>query len=119
MFRLFSKYFSVGIINTAIHWAVFLLLLKEGNDQALSNFAAFCIAVTFSFFVNAKWTFNSEATAIRYVLYVFFMGTIASLTGWLADNASLQPMFTLIIFSAISLTSGFLYSKLFIFRNGK
>lgn len=117
MIKLFSRYMSVGVLNTAIHWAVFAFLLSEGNSQALSNFAAFCIAVTFSFFVNAKWTFNSEATAIRYVLYVFFMGAVAALTGMSADRLGMPPLITLVAFSAISLVSGFLYSKLFVFRN--
>ncbi|WP_342753727.1 GtrA family protein [Pantoea sp. MBD-2R] len=117
MIKLFSRYMSVGILNTAIHWGVFALLMHEGNNQSLSNFAAFCVAVTFSFFVNAKWTFSSEATAIRYVLYVFFMGSVAALTGYLADAVGLPPVLTLCIFSGISLVAGFIYSKFFVFRN--
>lgn len=107
---------SVGVLNTGIHWAVFAFLLHEGNNQALSNFVAFCVAVTFSFFVNSKWTFNAEATAIRYVLYVFFIGALAALSGYLADIIGLPPLFTLCLFSSISLVSGFLYSNFFVFR---
>lgn len=116
MFSLFAKYTSVGVINTLIHWAVFTVLYSGGSTQSLSNFTAFCIAVTFSFFVNAKWTFKAEATAIRYMMYVLFMGSMAAIVGWLADKMHISAIITLIVFSAISLLCGFVYSKLFIFR---
>ncbi|MGC1125677.1 GtrA family protein [Pantoea agglomerans] len=120
MLKLFTRYFSVGIINTAIHWMVFILAYYIFHtSQALANFGAFCIAVTFSFFANAKWTFDSEATTIRYMMYVFFMGAMASAVGWVGDNMHLHPAVTIILFSAISLVCGFLFSKFFIFKDVK
>lgn len=117
MFKSFSRYASVGIINTAIHWASFYLIIHTARtDQALANFGAFCISVTFSFFVNAKWTFSSETTALRYMLYVMFMGSMAAFVGWLADKCELSSLFTLIVFSGVSLVFGFIYSKYIIFR---
>lgn len=116
MFRLFAKYASVGVINTFIHWTVFTALYSSGSSQSLSNFTAFCIAVTFSFFVNAKWTFQAEATTIRYMMYVLFMGLMAAIVGWLADKMHISAIITLVGFSAISLFCGFVYSRLFIFR---
>ncbi|KGD84453.1 GtrA family protein [Pantoea stewartii] len=117
MVKLFTKYFSVGVINTAIHWIVFLCLLYGGANQTLANFGAFCVAVSFSFFVNARWTFKSETTAFRYMIYVLFMGSVASAVGWVSDKCSYPPLLTLIAFSAISLVCGFLYSKFIVFRD--
>jgi putative flippase GtrA len=119
MYKLFARYASVGVANTLIHWVVFAAFFMNGQQQSLSNFAAFCVAVTFSFFANAKWTFNSEATTIRYMMYVFFMGILATCTGWYADKVSLNPVITLIAFSAISLVCGFAYSRYIVFRERK
>lgn len=119
MLKLFARYASVGVINTMIHWIVFTALYMSGQSQSISNFSAFCVAVTFSFFANARWTFSAEATTIRYMIYVFFMGALATATGWYGDKLSLSPVITLITFSLISLICGFVYSKYIVFREGK
>ncbi|EHO6297680.1 GtrA family protein, partial [Salmonella enterica subsp. enterica serovar Heidelberg] len=55
MLKLFGRYISVGVLNTAIHWLCFGVMFSMiGFSQAISNVIAFCVAVTFSFFVNAK-----------------------------------------------------------------
>lgn len=74
------------------------------------------IAVSFSFFANAKFTFNKSTTAMRYMLYVGFMGTLSAVVGWAADISNIAPIITLIAFSAISLVCGFVYSKYIVFR---
>lgn len=119
MLKLFARYTSVGVINTLIHWIIFAICVENGQPQSLSNFIAFCVAVTFSFFGNAKWTFSSEATTIRYIMYVFFMGMVAVMIGSYADRMKINPVATLVIFSAISLVCGFIYSKYIIFRDRK
>ncbi|WP_426817985.1 GtrA family protein [Winslowiella sp. 2C04] len=119
MLKTFKKYVSVGVINTCIHWAIFAMMVYCGAAQALANFSAFCVAVTFSFFANARWTFNSETTTMRYMIYVLFMGSLASVIGWVADMCELSPVITLIFFSAISLICGFVYSKFIVFKDVK
>ncbi|MGS4680538.1 GtrA family protein [Enterobacter soli] len=120
MLRLFSRYVSVGVINTALHWICFGVLFHFfGASQALSNVIAFCIAVTFSFFANAKWTFKSKATSGRYMAFVVFMGVMAALTGFIADIIGSPPVVTLIAFSGFSLVAGFIYSKFIVFRDAK
>ncbi|WP_173585474.1 GtrA family protein, partial [Erwinia billingiae] len=94
-----------------------LTLLKVFNaSQSTSNLIAFGCAVTFSFFVNAKWTFKSDATALKYSLYIIFMGGLAWAVGLVADLSDFPAFATLIIFSFISLICGFLYSKYFVFK---
>lgn len=120
MLNIFAKYLSVGVVNTAIHWLVFAIIFYGiKDDQALSNFAAFCVAVTFSFFANARFTFKSQATTLKYMLYIGFMGALSIATGWAAESCGLPPIFTLIAFSAISLVCGFFYSKFIVFRSDK
>lgn len=120
MLKLFSRYVSVGVLNTAIHWVCFGVMLSLiGMNQAISNLVAFCVAVTFSFFVNAKWTFKSKATTGRYVAFVIFMGAMAALTGYIADRLHAPALITLIAFSGFSLVAGFIYSKFIVFRDTK
>ena len=120
MLKLFAKYTSIGIINTLIHWVVFAVCIYVFHtSQALANFAGFVFAVSFSFFANARFTFNASTTTMHYMLYVGFMGSLSAAIGWAADKASLAPIVTLVVFSAISLVCGFVYSKYIVFRDAK
>ncbi|OVZ89403.1 GtrA family protein [Yersinia intermedia] len=120
MLKLFSRYISVGVVNTCIHWAVFACgVYLAGVNQAAANFIAFLVAVSFSFFANAKFTFKAETTPKGYVLYVGFMGIMSLITGKVSDYYHINPLITLIEFSAISLICGFLFSKFVIFKESK
>jgi len=117
MLKLFSRYATVGVINTLLHWSIFALAYHWLESQSFSNLIAFCVAVTFSFFTNARWTFRSEATARRYAAFVIFMGLLSWLIGKLADTMNLPPLLTLAGFSALSLVLGFVYSRFCVFRS--
>ncbi|XBS68687.1 GtrA family protein [Acerihabitans sp. KWT182] len=120
MNRLFYRYVSVGIVNTLIHWAVFAIIRHEfTNNQAICNFIGFSSAVTFSFFANAKFTFRSESTIARYVLFVGFMGIMSIVFGLISDSLNIQGLYTLISFSLFSLVCGFLYSKYIVFKEAR
>lgn len=120
MLKLFARYTSIGVINTLIHWVVFAICIYAlHTGQALGNFAGFVVAVSFSFFANAKFTFKASTTTMRYMLYVGFMGTLSAIVGWAADKSGMAPIVTLIVFSAISLVCGFIYSKFIVFRDAK
>lgn len=120
MLKLFAKYTSIGVLNTLIHWVVFgVCIYGLHTNQALANFAGFVIAVSFSFFANARFTFKASTTTMRYMLYVGFMGTLSAAVGLVADISYLPPLVTLVTFSAISLVCGFIYSKFIVFRDVK
>ncbi|ECD4636702.1 GtrA family protein [Salmonella enterica subsp. enterica] len=117
MLKLFAKYTSIGIVNTAIHWGVFALAVHYlGASQSVSNLVGFFVAVTFSFYVNARFTFKSDTTKFRYFIFVGFMGSLAFIIGKLADFFHVPGVFTLIFFSGISLVLGFLYSRFVVFK---
>ncbi|GAA0789828.1 GtrA family protein [Marinobacterium sediminicola] len=112
----FSRYALIGIINTGLHWAVFGVLVWSGTSQAVSNLLGFIVAVSFSFFANAHWNFRAKASAVRYVLFAGFMGGMSWLTGAAADYIKLTPYLTPIAFSVFSLTVGFVYTRLIVFK---
>ncbi len=49
MIKLFTKYFSVGILNTLIHWSFWTTDSISFNPQAIANLIGFIAAVSFSF----------------------------------------------------------------------
>ena len=120
MLKLFSKYLTVGVLNTAIHWLVFATgVYLFSVNQATANLLAFATAVTFSFFANAAFTFKSRPNVKGYFLFVTFMGLMSVLVGKLSDYYQIAPIITLVEFSLISLVCGFFYSKHIVFREEK
>jgi putative flippase GtrA len=117
MIKLFTKYITVGLFNTAIHWLVFAAgVYIFSLNQTTANFLAFSIAVTFSFFANAHFTFKSRPKVRGYFLFIIFMGFMSIAVGKISDYYMITPLFTLIEFSFISLVCGFFYSKFIVFR---
>lgn len=115
----FFRYVSVGLVNTVIHCGVFATMFYAlGASQAVSNLVGFTVAVTFSFFANARYTFNASATTLRYFLYAGFMGLLAAVFGLLADLWKLPPVVTLVVFAAFSLVCGFVYARFVVFTRG-
>lgn len=96
-----------------------LVLYFFGVTQALANLCAFIVAVTFSFFANAKFTFEQKASRNRYMAFVGFMGALSYGNGYVSDLFNFYPIVTLVSFSALSLVLGFLYSHYFVFKEDK
>jgi putative flippase GtrA len=117
LYAKFFRYVSVGILNTLLHWIVFLIFhLLLGVNQATSNLIGFASAVTASFFLNAYWTFKVPLNIIRYVMFVSCLGSVNYLLGYLADVFTLSPVITLVLSSALSLMLGFVFSNFVVFR---
>lgn len=93
MLKLFAKYTSIGVINTLIHWVVFAVCIYAlHTGQALGNFAWFVVAVSFSFFANARFTFKSSTTTMRHMPYVWFMGSLGAAVGRAKDRNGLDKV---------------------------
>lgn len=102
MLKLFSKYLTVGVFNTAIHWFVFAVgVYMFSVNQAAANFLAFAAAVTFSFLANAAFTFKSRPKVKGNFLFVTFMGLTSVLVGKASDYFQIAPIITLIEFTVI------------------
>lgn len=116
IFEHFGKYLTTGIANTLIHWIVFAIVFHFCRDQSISNLSGFVISVTFSFIVNAKFTFKSKINSKKYISYISFMGILSYTVGWLGMKLNLPALITLCLFSVLSLFVGFIYSKYIIFK---
>ncbi|SUA51047.1 Bactoprenol-linked glucose translocase homolog from prophage CPS-53 [Oligella ureolytica] len=117
IFGLFSRYVSISLLNTVVHWSVFFFLLYGATlNQAWSNFIAYMFALTFSFYANARFTFKAKISKRRYVSFVSFMAVLSVVMGNIADEMALAPLVTMVVFSFISLVIGFSYSHLIVYR---
>jgi putative flippase GtrA len=113
----FSSYTVVGVANTLIHWQIFFLLSEAADfSQALSNLAAFCVAASFSFYMNALYTFDAKASVGGYLLFLGAMGTLSLAIGHAGDVWRFHGLLTVALFSVLSLVLGFLFSKYVVFR---
>ena len=116
----FFTYALVGVANTLIHWQIFFVLrVGAGLDQSTSNFFAFCVAASFSFYVNALYTFEAKRSVPGYVLFLCFMGALSFIVGHFGDRWQLHGLLTVAVFSLLSLVIGFLFSRFVVFRGGR
>ncbi|MCW8276949.1 GtrA family protein [Pseudomonas sp. PCH199] len=112
-----SSYTVIGVANTLIHWQIFFLLsVAAGLRQAVSNLAAFCVAASFSFYMNALFTFDRKVSVGGYLLFMAAMGALSYSVGHAGDLWRLHGLLTVALFSALSLVLGFLFSKYVVFR---
>lgn len=112
-----SSYTVIGIANTLIHWQIFFLLSVAADfSQAVSNLMAFCVAASFSFYMNAQFTFDGKTSVANYALFLVTMCALSLGVGHVADVWRLHGLLTVGLFSALSLVLGFLFSKYVVFR---
>lgn len=117
MTKQFSRYSLIGLFNTALHWLVFAIVVSLGFSQTLANGLGFITAVTGSYLLNSKITFKKAPNKKGYGYFVMGMGSISVLVGSLGDFFQWPGLLTLVIFSFISLTLGFFWSKWVVFKH--
>jgi putative flippase GtrA len=70
------RFAAVGVCNTAIDWALFLLL-HDRFGITLANFVSSSAGMVFSFVVNGLFTFRAERLTLRQaLLFVATTGTV-------------------------------------------
>ncbi len=80
LIKQFSKFFIVGIANTAIDFAVlnaemFVTGITSGSSLIFFNIVSFSVAVINSYFMNKYWTFedkrpDGEKTAVKFSQFI-------------------------------------------------
>lgn len=113
----FSTYALVGLANTLLHWQMFFVLrVAVGLDQSTSNLAAFFVAASFSYYLNAIYTFDAKLSAMGYLVFLCLMGALSYVVGYLGDRWQIHGLLTVAAFSLLSLVLGFLLSLYVVFR---
>ncbi|WLH34589.1 polysaccharide synthesis protein GtrA [Pseudomonas sp. FP2196] len=113
----FSATSVIGVADALIHWQIFFVLRTAvGFDQAASNFAAFCVAAAFSFYVNALYTFERETSVFVYLMFIGLMGAVSFGVGLIADARDLPGLATVASFSLLNLVLGYCFFRFVLFR---
>lgn len=91
IFRRFSGFSVIGVINTLIHLLVVTGMVELSDASAVgANCLAFVIANVFSFWANSRWNYGTPMTGRRFKR--FFAVSIAGLmvTAGISAVASAQ-----------------------------
>ncbi len=75
------RFAGVGVVNTAIDWALFLVL-HDRLGITLANFVSSSAGMVFSFVVNGLFTFRADRLTLRQAL--LFVGTTGTVM-WVAQ----------------------------------
>lgn len=113
----FSALMVIGIADGLIHWQIFFVLCSAaGLSQAASNFAAFCVAAAFSFYVNMLYTLDRRTSVFAYLLFIVVMGALSFAIGMLANARDLPGLLTVAVFTSVNLLLGYCFFRLVLFR---
>ncbi|WP_367882957.1 GtrA family protein [Parasutterella excrementihominis] len=112
--REFFLYCFIGIINTGIHFFVFIFAANYFS-QTISNCLAFSFAVVFSFFCNSIFTFKKEPSKKRFIKMYLSMLLVSAGFGYIGDFFNLYPLITILIYFVLNPIIGFVVTKYFVF----
>lgn len=113
----FILYGLIGLLNTGVHFIVFMGVYQVIESQTISNFIAFCTAVVFSFFMNAKFTFQKRPTLKMFVKMFFVMSLLSLGAGYVGDLFAVHPLITFVGYCVFSYLVGFVLSKTFVYKD--
>lgn len=113
----FSAQAAIGAASTLVHWQIFFVLTSATQlDQAASSFAAFCISASFSFYMNALYTFETGTSVLVYLGFIGVMGILSYGVGAVADARNLPGLATVLVFSLLNLLLGYCVFRFVLFR---
>ena len=94
MLKQFIKFSLVGLLNTAIHYGIFISLYDFlGVYHLFASGIGFCFAMTNSYVINKRWTFQSRGSDVRGEFVRFFIVNLISLSINLGSMAVLVELF--------------------------
>ncbi len=96
MLTQFVKFALVGLLNTAIHYGIFIALYELiGVYHLFASGIGFCFAMTNSYVINKRWTFKSKGSNVRQEFIRFLIVNLISLSVNLGSMAVLVELFSI------------------------
>lgn len=75
--RQLVKFLIIGTIGTIISYSTFLILLKIFQIHYLiANATAFIIGVSFGYYFNSKWSFDSKNAKLFHRYFAFYLTSL-------------------------------------------
>ena len=118
------KYLLVGVLNTIVGFGLIFLLMWRGFSPEISNIIGYAVGICFSFVMNKIFTFQSKQTSKKANLAEFFKFVSSMLIAWSLNFITLKiclkfgvnPYISQIIAGAIYTITGYLLSKIWVFK---
>jgi len=122
----FISFLIIGILTACVYFAIFTVLWKWlGINYKIAVTSAYIPAVSFQFFTNRTFAFKNHADNITHqavkfmmLLAINYLFTIAIVTGAVV-YLSASPYSGMILSLGVTMISGFLISKLWVFKPSK
>ena len=112
----------VGVVNTMFGFSIIFLLMYLGVSATTSNAIGYALGSLLSYFLNRKYTFNSEGErkreALKFFVVLAFAYGLNFLTlqwGLTLFNPYLAQFFSAVVYTL----SSFVMAKLFVFKETK
>lgn len=113
----FPALMVIALVNGLIHCQVFFLLYGAvGLTQATSNFAAFCVAAAFSFYVNALYIFEPGESWRGYGLCNGLMGVLSYGIGSIGDAVRSPGWMAMALYFLLYLGTGYGFFRFKVLR---
>ena len=121
-----ASYLFFGVCTTLINWVSYYILYNMCYvSNVVSTIIAWVLAVTFAFFTNKKWVFESKSYSAKtvvkesasFILSRVFTGVLDVVIMWVAvDLCAFNATLWKLISNIIVIILNYLLSKLFVFK---
>jgi putative flippase GtrA len=110
----------VGIANTVLGFSIIVILMSIGVSPIVSNMIGYGLGAILSFYLNSKYTFNTQrhnvGKAIKFFIVLIFAYLLNYFTlQWTLDF--LNPYFAQLISAGVYTLSSFFLMRYFIFAS--
>lgn len=118
----FVKFNIVGIMNTAVDFAVFALLTALGLHHMISQVISYSCGIVNSYLWNKLWTFKQKrafnsAEALKFLIVnILSLGVSLVFLYIFRDRAGLSVLVSKVIATVFSLVVNFAGNKFWVFK---
>ena len=118
----FTKFITVGLLNTLCNYLLFLFLLNKKIDALISGASGFTLGALIGFSINRKWTFGSNINykngLYKYMLVQLFCLLVHSSTQLISIKFLAVPeVFSQLTGIVVTTFLNFILIKKIIFTN--
>lgn len=117
----FIKFNAVGLVNTAVDFLVFTLLVALGMNYVPAQVISYACGTLNSYIFNSRWTFKDKRDSARRVLAFVAVNLVAlgvslGIQAVLNDHFGFQEIVSKIIALPFSIGVNFIGNRLFVFK---
>lgn len=119
-FLQFNRFLVSGTVNTALSYAVYLVLLRVTSYE-LAYIASYILGLGFGYYLNSRWVFSQEGSALKLALYPLVylpqlvFGTL--LLNFIVEKLGLPPSFSVVCVIILTIPLNFLLVRWVMHQN--